>query len=225
MYRCTPKAVTSDILRPLLKTLNVMKPTLILDIDGVVLRWNSQLVAYLQTKGPVDPEISRKIMHNEYLDLSFMDMDAIFEYHRSIFIEKLSPFEATTVSSIKTLANDYNLVALTSFSADPQAQEARVRNLEMHFPGCFSEVIILPTLSAKKVELEILAQRLNVIGFVDDSPKHIVESLAVLGYDRTYWFNSYRHDDSLECKKISSLNDMVELLQLCANASEELAVA
>lgn len=189
-----------------------MKPTLILDIDGVVLRWNSRLVEYLQTKGPVDPELARKVLNNEYLDLSFMGMDAIFEYHRSVFIEQLLPFEPTTVETIAELANDFQLVALTSYSADPQAQQARHRNLEALFPGCFTEVVILPTLSPKKTELRSLAARYDVVGFVDDSPKHILESLDVLGRARTFWFNSFKHNDALDCVRIHSLAEVAQHL-------------
>lgn len=197
-----------------------MKPTLILDIDGVVLRWNSRLVEFLHTKGPVDPELARKVANNEYLDLSFMDMDAIFEYHRSEFIEQLSPFEATTVLTIHELAAEFNLVALTSYSADPQAQNARRRNLETLFPGCFSEVIMLPTLSPKKTELRALAARYNVAGFVDDSPRHIHESLEVLGFDRTYWFNSFKHADALQCQRIDSLAQVITHLRARSYSAE-----
>jgi hypothetical protein len=197
-----------------------MKRTLILDCDGVILRWNANLLAHLMTLGPVHPELPGKIERNEFIDLDLLNMESLALYNQSIFAADLPLLEDSTIHVLRHLAEHYDLVALTSFSDHPDAVKNRRANIELHCSGLFKEIHILPILAPKIEHLKMLSGRFDVVGFVDDSRKHIVESLEVLGTDRTFWLHTFNPDIDLDCHHLFSL---AELPARLANAQATLA--
>lgn len=185
--------------------------TVVLDIDNVVLRWNSQLIPFLKFKGIEKLEILEKIARNEFIDLRIeFSHDFMDEYHNSSYCANLLPLEDINIEIIFKLKQYYNVIALTSFSEHGGAQKNRNENIVKYYPDVFSEVIILPSFSPKKEALKIIKEKYNIAYFVDDSMKHIEESVEILGADKTVWFNEGKTD--LEINQVKNWNELENLL-------------
>lgn len=187
--------------------------TLIFDIDGVVLRWNSQLANFLESVGIDKQRFLDRIERNEFMDLATeIHKDILHDYHRSKYCRELSPFEAQAPEIMRRLSKDYQIYALTSFSEHQGSIENRIHNLDMHYAGCFTHIEILPTLAPKKEKLKELSAKLDVQYFIDDTRLHIEEGIEVLGGKKVIWFTS--RPTPLENKEVTIINTWDSLSKL-----------
>ena len=164
------------------------KPTLILDMDGVMFRWSSQLAPFLKEENLWTQDIQDAIDQHLFLDLDITcGPGTRAKYHQSSWMADLEVWDEHVVETIHALSEHFTLVGLTSFSEDPVAQSQRRKNLDKHFLGMFEEIIMLPSMSPKREQLARWANDPHVY-FVDDTLKHVLEALEEWGPGRVCWF-------------------------------------
>lgn len=164
------------------------KPTLILDMDGVVLNWLSQLVPFLKSENLWTEAIQKDLEEQAFFDLDLTFGEGTRErYHRSALISQLSAWDEDVIETVHALSEHFNLVGLTSFSDDPVAQGHRRHNIQTYFPDLFDDIVMLPSMSPKREQLARWANDPNVY-FIDDTLKHVHEALEEWGPGRVCWF-------------------------------------
>lgn len=156
-----------------------MKPTILVDVDGVLVDWSSQFPHFLEQKGLPHEKAIMGYAHSEWQtveDLVWLPLDEatslVEEYTCSEFMKRLTPYKDALLA-VNQLKHIYDFVAVTAISNDPQAHQNRTENLEFWFPGAFSKVHCVGMGGNK---LEILSKYDSTV-WIDDSPGHIREGL------------------------------------------------
>ena len=165
--------------------------TLVFDIDGVVLRWNSRLLDFLRRKNiRIFYRVAKIIKENKFLDTNELDKyfkeGFLHSYHISPEAARFDLNYKRIPKILNHLSKEYNIIALTAFSLDKKAQENRISNLELHCPNIFSEIYFVDTLSSKASKLLELKEKYNIHLFVDDSSRNIKEANVIIGEDKTF---------------------------------------
>lgn len=187
-----------------------MNKTIVLDIDGVVLQWNSQIIPFIHSKGKQVPtDILRSIFTNSFIDFKALNEiipNFLEEYHSSTFGKLLHLFDPRIPTALVHLKkeNHYKFVALTCFSSDSEVSKNRVLNLESYFGNLFEEIIVLPAGSSKKNSLADLSLKYEILLFVDDSMEHYNTSVEILGEENSFHFSEKNNWNTL-LGKIESL--------------------
>lgn len=129
------------------------------DIDDTVLTWYSEFTKWLyarkQLKSPSIPNIWRL---GELLGLSEDEADALVqEFNMSEEFFNLTPCRDAEVYLSK-LSEQHRIIGITSGSSKHMEHSLtwrrRADNLEKHFPGVFSDLIVLPLHGDKKPILD-----------------------------------------------------------------------
>lgn len=185
--------------------------TLILDVDGVVLDWTSNLPLFCRSIGLSAKKALRAICSAEYtpctelFDTQNEDiaMQLLIEYNESRYGRYLNAFP-DAIQYLPFLAKKYNLVFLSSFGDTKEAWTNRRGNLEAYFPDCVSDLYIIhPKLSKSRMIRYIMdneqSQGREVIGFIDDQPNNIEIARKFLPDDKVLLLN--RNTNVKNCYK------------------------
>lgn len=172
-----------------------MKETIILDVDGVLLSWNSNILKFLTAKGyKITKDIIEDIANNKWIEMKRLDSlingDFVKEYHNSRHCAQLPVVYNKLPMLLKILSETYELVTLTSFSNEEKAKKNRIRNLEDCFGNIFESHIVLNYGESKESSLKKLNKVKNVRLFIDDHHKNIEAGFNTLGTDKVFWLKS-----------------------------------
>ena len=155
---------------------SVEPKVLVLDVDGVLLKWESNLTFFalengIQIKG-VLKNYSRAT-HATFKELFGIHdnkmADALFnKYNLSSHGRYLSAFD-DAVESIYKLKGKYKLVILTSFGETVEHYTNRCKNLQAFYPNLFEEVICMKHgIPKSSMITNIIDNHGEIAGFVDD---------------------------------------------------------
>ncbi|CAL9959883.1 unknown function [Vibrio phage D479] len=184
------------------------KPTLIFDVDGVLIQWESQLPFFCAKNG-IDP--TNVLKHftcpvhstpNKLLGIRDHKMASDMLQRYNIEHGKYMTAFTDAVESIHKLARDYNLIALTKFGNTTEHWTIRKFNLETFFPRCFKELITIEYTESKVPYVHEIMGRENVVGFIDDQLENINEIRDNCGVE-TVFLN--RFDDHADLKSVGEI--------------------
>lgn len=157
-----------------------MKPTIIFDVDGVLINWPSQLPFFCARKGINPKHVLKHYTTPTHLGGSQLfgisDHEIAAELMRTYNLEHGKYMTAFTdaVECIPELAKTHNLVALTKFGNTVEHYTVRKFNLETFFPGCFSDLTSIDYNENKSDYIEKIKEvHGNVTHFVDDQLSYI----------------------------------------------------
>jgi len=158
------------------------KKTIILDCDGVLLQWESNLPFFALENGLNVENILKAFTATEHLTFNelfgvpnkLIGAELLQRYNEGKFGRYLAPYNDAVVG-IKKLSERYNLICLSSFGSTTEAWINRKKNLQAFFPDCFKEVITIPINESKVKYVNHIMKTVNVVAFVDDQIKNIKE--------------------------------------------------
>jgi len=152
------------------------KPVLILDVDGVLLKWESNLPFFA-----LDHGIKIKGVLKNYSRATHISFNELFgikntpiaqqlmtKYNTSAYGRHLSAFD-DAIESVYKLKKKYKLVILTSFGDTIEHYTNRCKNLQAFYPDLFAEIICISYDKPKSTMLkDISITHGKIAGFVDD---------------------------------------------------------
>lgn len=196
------------------------KKTIILDVDGVLLNWMSNLPLFCRSMG-LSTEITLKAYNSSVhydprdlfgtCDLS-QALKLINMYNESRYGRYL-PAYGDAVRVLPKLAEKYHIICVSAFGETVEAWCNRRGNLEAFFPGCVSDLITIDMRSKKSRALQELKQDddLDIVAFVDDQDTYIEQATEVFKGTDTKVFKLNRN---------SGDSDFISFDQLAVRLSE-----
>ncbi len=179
-------------------------PVIVLDVDSVMLDWFSNLACFLKEKGMDFEHIHPFVGTNDFVPLEDLfctkelseQLALMNEYNTSKYIETLSVMEEHAIKVIAHYKGKVDFIALTCVSKCKNAASMRERNLKAHYSDGFKEVICLGARESKEEALKKLNKEYNVLFFVDDQSKHIIEAenAKVEAYQYAYKITERKSD-------------------------------
>jgi FMN phosphatase YigB (HAD superfamily) len=132
-----------------------MEKLILVDCDGVLLRWEEAFDAFMITKGHT------RLLNtaNEYnLALRYgvtrvQTTEYVKEFNEGPLIEKLEPFQDSVEYVTKLAALGFRFIAVTSVSDHPAAKKYRTINLTNLFGDVFDDIICLEMNASKATVL------------------------------------------------------------------------
>lgn len=156
-----------------------MKPTILVDVDGVLVDWFSRFPYFLERKGMPREKAIMMYAHSHWQTIEDLTglptaeaAELVDEYSRSKFMKYLTPYKDALIA-VNHLKHIYDFVAVTAISNSPETIQHRTENLEFWFPGAFSK---LHCVGLDGNKLEILAKYKPTV-WIDDSPGYVKEGL------------------------------------------------
>ncbi|CAM0043170.1 unknown function [Vibrio phage F86] len=189
------------------------KPTIIFDVDGVLVDWASQLPLFCKRCG-IDPVLALKhFTAKEHVDVR----DLFGVEQRSIAFELLDRYNLEhgkymtafpdAVDHIHKLAKEYNLIALTKFGDSTDHWLVRKYNLETFFPGMFSQLITINGNESKIGYVASLQAEHDVVAFVDDQLENIE---AIKRATSLLTIHMNRYDERADVSHMSTIAEYVK---------------
>lgn len=190
------------------------KQVIIFDVDGVLLNWLSQIIAFLEFKKvDIPEEIYKAISEDKFLDFVLLNKivpEFLKEYHCSEFAQNLLPMDPRLPQLLKYYKNkhNYKFIGLTSFSKHSKAKKNRKINLDKYYGDkFFDKLIILPEYASKKEALQELKKKHNVILFVDDLRQNVIDGIEVFGVNKV-WHLDQKNSETNWTKLFVKLNKL-----------------
>ena len=155
---------------------------LLLDVDGVILRWIDGFKQFLRTHGygvasayPTRCDMTGWITEP---DASLHDL--IVSFNRSRGFAALAPYDdaLAALKSLKERLPKCTVVAISSCGDETVVVESRKKNIQKHFDGLVDEIVCLPLGSSKAGSLKKYPPSV----WVDDIVKNVIEGVSV-GHD------------------------------------------
>lgn len=135
-----------------------MKPRIILsDVDGVLVCWGKAFKEYMGGMGyeTIAGFEGHYSLAKQYNFPKTEMIKVIEDFNTSEHIRNLEPYRDAKEYVCKLRDQDFDFIAISSMSADPQAHEYRLENLgDLYGHQTFSEVICLPIGGDKYSTLE-----------------------------------------------------------------------
>ena len=186
----------------------IIMKTIVLDIDGVVLRWNSRLLEFLKRKNiRIFKRIASIVKENKFLNVK--ELDSHFKngflnsYHSSPEAALFDVHYERLPEILNELKKEYRIIALTAFSVNKESEQRRRDNLELHFKDIFEEVYFVPPMNSKKDKLKELSKEYDIQLFVDDSSLHIKEAKVLFGENKVFHFKKPKDWEKIYKKLIN----------------------
>lgn len=161
-----------------------MKKVIITDVDGVILKWQSMLPFFAQEKGIDLTEILKCQISEEFIhtkDLfrcsALYAKDLKEEYHNSKLIRHLTAYN-DALDVLNNLPKDeYKVIAVSALDCTKTAMENRSYNLNVLFPGVFSEIHLTENDKSETflhlIHREEHVLKNKIVAYVDDLSLHI----------------------------------------------------
>lgn len=193
-----------------------MKPIIVTDVDGVLLKWQHYAHNFCEFKG-MNTNIARLLESRELFLNPFTNPDgsecvkSIVEYNHQPFMEHL-PAYADARSFTEWLGHDFNFIAVTAMSENPEALERRRKNLDARFgSGKFIDVFGVGIRDSKAKVFHKLNQKYGdrLVGYVDDCAHHLIDARAFMPSAKLFHLvRDVRDASVIPCKVISSLTQL-----------------
>ncbi|UJF17783.1 hypothetical protein L0B53_12175 [Vibrio sp. SS-MA-C1-2] len=195
------------------------KKVIVCDVDGVLLKWESNLPFFALDNG-INPipilqhyNAPTHIVLTELFSTSNKKIaqEFAYAYNLSAFGRHLTGYP-DAIDEIHKLARDYKLVALTSFGSTQQHYSNRMRNLQAFFPNMFSEVICIDYDVDKTEYFAGIESRHGKIEAVIDDQMYNLDNVRRFYNNNTdiCIIHLNRHDDSADVKSCADINDYIK---------------
>lgn len=164
-----------------------MNPTVLIDIDGVCVQWQSGLPYFMAKHSlPTGPALA-SLLNEKFVsaeELFGMDNELsmlyLKEYNKSKFIKYLAPY-SDALEFVNTMKHKWNFVAVTALGTDKETVMNRVFNLNSLFPGAFKDIFVCGAGESKD---EILSRAKDkypdIIMFIDDLAENLESASRVI---------------------------------------------
>lgn len=207
-----------------------IRPVVLIDVDGVCVKWQSGLPYYLSQKN-IDPtkaiemNVSEEFLSPEEIvgmDYAVAGM-FIRDYNKSKFIKYLSPYNDALVV-INEMKKHWDFVALTALGTDQNTIMNRAFNLNALFPGAFKDIFVCEIGEKKDTIIEKALEKYNerIVMFIDDVSMNIDSAAKVMPTVPRYQIlRGKRSKPQFDCFKCVSLHEVKH--HYLAFASEEIA--
>ncbi|URC15311.1 phosphatase [Paraglaciecola Antarctic GD virus 1] len=164
------------------------KPTIVTDVDGVLLSWQSNLPYFLKDHGFSTSHIGRNIRDEIFLSPKEIFVDEhgaspslddcialIEEYNRSDYIRTLPAYN-DALAVINVLKYYYDFVAVSALCDTEVSRANRKYNLDCLFPNAFSSIHISGMHQSKKAIFKDVIKEIGqdkIACYVDDLTIHL----------------------------------------------------
>lgn len=173
------------------KPLTSDRPVIILDCDGVLLKWQANLPhCFTPTTAMLDCIVDEKFRPATELfgiDCKDTALRVMREYNESIYASCLPAYlDALVNVNDPEVLKHYQLVMVSSFDSGYTSRDNRVTNLDNLFPGVFSAYVFAPLMADKIKAFEYVKREATKAGtFVeyvfDDQPRYLRDACTVFG--------------------------------------------
>ena len=166
-----------------------MKKTILVDVDGVLVSWLTNLPFFMQENNICKKQIlmcidSEWLTPSEMFDVDSDEegMELIKLYNRSKFIKYL-PAYSDALKYVNVLMQKYNFVAISALGTTAECYSNRYYNLKSQFPE-FGEVMLCDVGADKTDLIKQACEKYDVLFYVDDREKHCEEAMFSLPTDK-----------------------------------------
>lgn len=192
-----------------------MKPIITIDVDGVLLFWQTYAVEFCKTNGLCTKLAEKLQKSDEFINPFQIDgveqPDLIVKYNQSEFMERLK-YYADAVDFIDKHKDHYEFIAITAMSPDELYLGRRRRNLEKVFGrGVFSKVLGCHIRQSKKdlFNKVNIAYRDRVVAYIDDMAHHLNDAKECLPNAKLFHIiRDVREGASVPCTIVSKLTQI-----------------
>lgn len=164
------------------------------DCDGVLMDWERSFHAWMIKRGyKMEPEGLNHYCLNKRYGISNQEQ-LIRQFNESAAIGSLGPFrDAMYYVDLLHRKCGYVFHMISSLSADPYAQELRIRNTKKLFGETAFERFVFTDLGESKKEI---LQQYKSTGYIwiDDLPEHVEDGLSV-GLDSFIMHHNYNKQE------------------------------
>lgn len=197
-----------------------MRKTLVTDCDGVLLNWLSGIPKFLAEQGLDSRHLADRLEGNQFVPIEEIFMSETLEqalsrmsgYQSSHWLKQLPAMEPGAEVIVERLSDEYEIIVVTSFSEDKEAQRNREENLQLRYGSSISDLICLPFSANKTDVLKDLAKSRDVRLWIDDQIKHVHHGInaGIESYQYTYGMTCGRNTG--EVRELNSWREVEEML-------------
>lgn len=173
------------------KPLVADKPVVILDCDGVLLKWQANLPYFtMPTKAILDCIVDEKFRPATEL-FGVDDMNHALQlmrmYNESVYAECLPAYtDAMELLNDPEVHELYQFVMVSSFDSGDISRNNRAWNLDSLFPNAFAGYCFAPLMSDKVGAFRYVKQKAATFGtwvdlVCDDQPRYLEDARTVFG--------------------------------------------
>ncbi|HHB0793428.1 TPA: hypothetical protein ACOA2N_003405 [Vibrio cholerae] len=165
-----------------------MKPVILTDVDGILVKWASGLPYFAQDYGINKDKILEVLTTNEFMSPGRMfncneklGLKLMGEYNNSKYIKYLAGY-SDAIEVINRLKSKYEFIAITALGSTDQALFNRMYNLNSLFPDAFSDVLLVNYGESKTphyLDVKVKHSK-NLLCFVDDLAHNLEDCHKVI---------------------------------------------
>lgn len=170
-----------------MKSSKNQRPVVIIDVDGVCVKWQSGLPYYLAknamcSKNALECNLTEEFMSPEQLFGCDSEIANIYmeDYNKSDFIKYLAPYQ-DALEMINDKKSEWDFVAATALGTSKETVQNRLFNLNALFPNAFKDIFVCEFGEPKDSMLQRIHEKYdNIIMFIDDIHSNIESAARVL---------------------------------------------
>lgn len=169
------------------------KPLIVVDVDETLVSWVNPFLKYTEKVGYTINESNKQTTydmtswfnpHKDWGELTRDDLVGLIEEFND-YPRALPPLKYS-IPTLKSIAKQYDVIALSSFGGSPESREFRKDYLNVLYNGVFKDIILIPLGACKKDHLA----KLKPEWLIEDSKQHTT-SAGELGIKSILLSSSY----------------------------------
>ena len=156
----------------------MLKPTLILDCDGVLLNWADGFMAWCKRYKKLTPNDNYPSVYNvaRWFDISQVAGNRLVEdFNGSRSFGKLNPMPTVAAGLERIKDAGFRTHVITCAGPAVVCQPLRRANLELHFPGMIDKLTCIPMSASKEAHLRVYDG--SDYFFIEDHLMHAASAL------------------------------------------------
>lgn len=165
----------------------VNKPVVVVDVDGVLLNWQSHLIPFCMKNG-LDTKKAEMIIDTEAFLNPFGDeccekaQRMIRKYNASDYMEILDPYSDAYHFFRNNSCKDFDFILCTAMSEKEEDINKRIKNIKNTFGDIFKTIFYCDTMSDKVELYKEIKDTFGVpVAFIDDKPSNLDDAHEVWG--------------------------------------------
>lgn len=192
-----------------------MKPIILVDVDGVLLFWQTHAVKFCNEIG-LCPKVaimlqSRDVFVNPFQVAGVPMRELLVKYNESRHMEHLMAYSDAR-DFIEKYKNDFHIIAVTAMSSDPEILQMRQKNLDWAFgEGAIKGIMGCDVGASKAHCFELIRDKVKaeVVAFIDDMAHNIEDAIKV--FPRAKMFHlirDVRETAKVPCTLVSKMTQI-----------------
>ncbi|MGL6228603.1 MAG: hypothetical protein ACRC3J_05240 [Culicoidibacterales bacterium] len=162
-----------------------MKKTILVDVDGVLVEWFSQLPFFMSEEN-ISSDVLLSRQNGKWLSPRDMfgveskeSIALVKKYNKSEHIRRLAAYP-DAIHHVNILSKEYNFVAISALGTTAACYANRTYNLKALFPN-FGEIMLCDVFGDKRELIKKAAAKYDVLMYIDDRETHCEEAEEILG--------------------------------------------